>query len=74
MTNEKSLKTAAEEAFVANTTPEYRAAYYAHMDAVAAYHVKRDAYRAGAIDDAEYLEARFAWIAAGHAFDAARNS
>ncbi len=69
MTDAKTLKTAADEAFIANTTPEYRAAYYAHRDAVAAYNVKRDAYRAGTIADldaleAEYLAARAAWVAA----------
>ncbi len=56
---------------IAEQSDEYRAAYLAHEAAFAVYTPIRDAYRAVAISDADYLEARAVWVAAGETFDAA---
>jgi hypothetical protein len=56
---------------IAEQSAEYRAAYLAQNAAIGVYTPIRDAYRAGEIGAAEYLEARAAWTEAGEAYDAA---
>lgn len=50
---------------------EYEAALAKHNDAIRAFDAVRAAYRAGAVNDAEFLRARRIYKAADAEFDAA---
>ena len=52
-------------------SPQYDAAYTAHNAALAAFHAVRDAYRARAVGDAEFLAAKATLTAANALYDAA---